>query len=704
MAKTVASATTPATTGRGPSSSNTPTPKSWLTPTNMHVLEAVCDTLIPALDVTPESDPHGHLRRPASAMAVAGRMAELLSDEDQESRNEFRQLLGILRSPAGGLLLLSRPVGFLRMTPAQREKALSKMANSSNAKLRQGFQVLKRLAMFIFYSAPALADGSGADGERLAAGGDNPNWPSLGFTPPPPPPQVPKPIHPLAITKDTTLDVDVIVVGSGAGGGVVAAELAQAGKAVLVLEKGGYYNESDFDGREAGMMPKLYLKRGLQATRDLSVALLAGSCLGGGTVVNWSTSFRAPDSVLQEWERNYGLSGFAGPEFASHYAAVEQRMGVNTDDSSPNANNAVIERGCTKLGYHWGVIPRNAHDCRQRCGACGYGCPYSRKQSTLLTYLQDAADHGARFVVNCSVDTVTIEQGRATGVVATAVDPATGERHRVTARAKAVVVAAGALHSPAVLLRSGLDLPQLGRNLHLHPVVAVSGFYPEPIRAWEGSLQTRYSDQFGNPEDGYGFKLEVAPSHPGLIGMSLPWESGREHKELMQLADHASTMIVLVRDRNGGHVRLDKHGEPMIDYVPGEHERKMLTLGMIEGTKVHLAAGATRVGTLHNKRTEINVPDGGEVSAEQIQAFAHEIEERGLEPNRVILFSAHQMGTCRMAADSRRGVVNNDNAVFGVRGLYVSDGSAFPSATGVNPMLTILALAHRAAQAIKAAI
>ncbi|HKD74738.1 MAG TPA: GMC family oxidoreductase, partial [Ktedonobacterales bacterium] len=184
----------------------------------------------------------------------------------------------------------------------------------------------------------------------------------------------------------------------------------------------------------------------------------------------------------------------------------------------------------------------------------------------------------------------------------------------------------------------------------------------------------------------------------------LPWESGQQHKEDMQLADHAATMIVLVRDRNGGRVRLDKHGEPAIDYVPGEQERKMLTLGMIEGVKVHLAAGATRVATLHNKRTEINVPEGGEVPADQLRAFAREIEEHGLEPNRVMLFSAHQMSTCRMAADSRRGVVNNDNAVFGVRGLYVADGSTFPAATGVNPMLTILAVAHRAAQAIKASL
>ncbi len=666
--------------------------KPWLSAADMRLLEAICDTLIPALEVTPESDPHGMLRRPASAMQVARGIAETLAAEDAETRAEFRQLLGILRNPAGGLLLIGRPQGFMRMTPELRERALRNMANSSVAKLRQGFQAIKRLAMFVFYSAPA-PDGS-----------DNPNWPALDFAPPPAPPSVPKPIQPLQVAGDVTLEADAVVVGSGAGGGVVAAELAAAGKAVIVIEKGGYYNEADFTGREAEMMPKVYLKRGLQTTRDLSMAILAGSCLGGGTVVNWSTSFRAPENVLQEWERDFGLKGFAGADFAAHYSAVEARVGVNTDDSSPNANNAVIERGAEKLGWHWGVIPRNANHCEQRCGACGYGCPYSRKQSTLLTYLQDAANNGARFLVNTSVERVLLENGAVTGVLATATDAATGAAHRVTVRAKTVVIAAGALHSPAILLRSGISNPHLGRNLHLHPVVAVTGYYEEPIRAWTGSLQTRYSDQFGRPPDGYGFKFEVAPGHPGLMGLSLPWESGRQHKEEMLHLPHAAPVIVLVRDKNGGRVTLDKHGEPVIDYPLGDHERKQLMQGMLEGVKLHLAAGATRVGTLHTRPTVFDAPPTHPLDAPELQTFLHEVETRGLEPNRILLFSAHQMGTCRMAADPRRGVIGDDHQVFGARGLYVADGSVFPTASGVNPMLTILAIAHRAAQSIKAAM
>lgn len=666
-----------------------PIVKPWLTAANLRLLEAICETLIPVVAANDEADPHGHLRRPASALNVAQGMAETLSAEDVETRAEFRRLLSILRGPAGGLLLISRPIGFLRMTPEMRERALRAMAHSNVASLRQGFQALKRLALFIFYAGPA------------PDGGDNPNWPALQFVAPPPPPNVAKPIHPLDITSATTLDADVVVIGSGAGGGVVAAELAAAGKSVIVLEKGGYYNEADFTGREAEMMPKLYLKRGLQATKDLSMSILAGSCLGGGTVVNWSTSLRAPEVVLREWEQDFGLTGFTGAEFQAHYDAVAARVGVNITDSAPNASNAVIERGCEKLGYSWDVIPRNASDCAQRCGACGYGCPHGRKQSTMVTYLQDAADHGARFVVNCTVDRVLIERGVATGVKATVSDPATGARHTLTVRAATVVVAAGALHSPALLLRSGIGNPNIGRHLRLHPVVAVSGFYRDPILPWQGSLQTRLSRQFAN-EGKDGFVFEIAPGHPGLMALALPWDSGRQHKEQMQRLAYVAPMIVLARDKNSGRVTLDRHGEPVVDYPLGEHERQQLTRGAIESVKIHLAAGAITVGTLHSKLTMLDADADGAVPPERLAAFLKTIEERGLEPNRSMTFSAHQMGSCRMSADARRGVINNEHAVFGVRGLYVADGSVFPTASGVNPMLTILALAHRAAQAIKA--
>jgi choline dehydrogenase-like flavoprotein len=644
--------------------------------------------LIPRL----ASDSPGELEefwlRAASTLNVPQILADTLAREPPETRREFRQLLSIIRGRSGGLLLIGRPISFQKMSPAQREQALFAMANSNIAKLRQGFQAIKRLTTFIFYSAP------------LPDGRDNPNWPVISFAPPPPPPATPKRLHPLAITHDMKLDTDVIVVGSGAGGGVVAAELAKAGKSVIILEKGGYYSESDFTGREAEMMPKLYLKRGLQSTRDLSVMLLAGSCVGGGTTVNWSTSFRIPDEVRLEWENSLGLSDF-GKDLDTHYASVEERIGVNLEHSkTPNPSNLVIERGCTKLGYHWEMIPANANHCEGRCGACGYGCPYSTKQSTMVTYLQDATDLGARLIVNCSVDRVLIERGTTTGVSATVTDPTNGVRYNITIHAPRVVIAAGSLHSPAILLRSGIRNPNLGRNLWLHPVAAVIGFYEDPIRSWEGSLQTRYSDQFAHADGDYGFKFEVAPAHPGLIGMTVPWENGRSYKALMLDAAHVAPMIVLVRDRNSGRITLDRHGEPIVDYPLGTYEKRMLMLGMQHGARVHAAAGALRVGTLHSRPLLFDTsPDMPE---ERWKKYDQGVIERGLQPNRSIIFSAHQMGTCRMAGNMRQGVINNDNLVWDVRGLYVADASTFPTASGCNPMLTIMAIAHRAAQAILA--
>ena len=458
------------------------TATDWLTPDELRTLELVCDALIPALaPPAGENDPAGLYARKASDLNIASAIAETLSEQSDESRAQFKQLLGLFDKPLFGALLDGRPRRFTRLDAAGREAALRKMAVARMSALRQGFEVVKRLATFAFYSAPA------------PDGGDNPNWPALGYSPPPSPPtpeQAPKRIKPLPVAGDLTLSADAVIVGSGAGGGMIAAELAAAGKDVVILEKGGYYSESDFTGREADAMPALYLRRGLLSTADLGIVMLAGSCLGGGTLVNWSTSLRTPPDVLQEWERDYGLSGATSAEYARGFEVAEQRIGVNTDDSAPNANNAALQRGCQALGYSWKTIPRNASGCEQRCGACGFGCPYGRKQSTLLTFLQDAHDRGARIVVRCTAERVLHEAGRAVGVEGWAPDDATGERRKVIVRAPVVVVAGGAVESPALLLRSGLNNPNIGKHLRLHPVTVVTGLYDEPIETWHGSLQT----------------------------------------------------------------------------------------------------------------------------------------------------------------------------------------------------------------------
>jgi choline dehydrogenase-like flavoprotein len=568
------------------------------------------------------------------------------------------------------------------------------MSVSPVATLRQGFSALKRLAAFIFYSVP------GGDGL-------NPNWPALGYTPAPPPPsaeEAPKRIRPLALDGDLALTADAVVVGSGAGGGVVAAQLVAAGKDVVILEKGGYYSESDFNGSEALMTPQLYLRRGALATKDLGMIVLAGSCLGGGTTVNWSTSLRTPPDVLAEWEREYGFSGATGPEYQQGFEVAERRIGVNTDDSDPNANNAALQRGCEALGYEWRRIPRNASGCQQRCGACGYGCPHGRKQSTMLTFLQDAADGGARFVVRCQVERVVIERGQVTGVEGWALDERTGQRRRVSVKAPVVVVAGGSVESPALLLRSGLRNPNIGAHLRLHPVVAMAAYYAEPVEAWKGSLQTVLSDHFKHLQGGYGLRFEMAPAHPGMLGMVTPWRSAAQHKQDMARSQHAATFIALMRDTGEGRVTLDKQGDPILNYFPNANDRRALTQAMGELAKIAAAGGATRVAALHTRELTLDAEGGrpGAISGERLRAFAHEADRRGIAPNMLPLFSAHQMGTCRLGADERTAVADPSGQVFGAKGLYIGDASGFPTASGVNPMLSTMALAYHVAQRIVA--
>ena len=683
MATTQRAGAETATTGSG-----------WLTPTERRTLDALCEALIPSVP-KPDGvdDPAGLYARSARDLHVGDLVAETLAAESPESRADFKSLLDLLASPIGMMALLGRPHGFTHLSPEAQEATLRRMSVHSVPKMRQGFQAIKRLATFIFYSA-------------TDENGSNPNWPALEYAPPPPPPTpeaAPKRIRPLAVGGDLALTADVVVVGSGAGGGVIAGELAAAGKDVVVVEKGGYYSESDFTGREAEMTQKLYLRRGTLATKDLGMVVLAGSCLGGGTIVNWSTSLRTPDDVLEEWERDHGFTGATSADYKAGFDAVEQRIGVNTADSAPNANNAALARGCDALGQPWRPIPRNASQCEQRCGACGYGCPYGRKQSTMVTYLDDASERGARFVVRCQIERVLIEAGRAVGVEGWAPDDATGERRKVVVRAPVVVVAAGSVESPALLLRSNIHNANIGQHLRLHPVAVTVGYYEEPVKPWTGSLQTVYATNWMNLKGNYGYWLEVAPAHPGLAALTTPWESGQAHKQQMTRFPYEAVMIALARDTGEGHITLDKQGDPVLHYWPNETDRRHLVAGMREMARIAVAGGATGVATLHTPRLQLEAANGkaGTLTDAQVKQYGAEIERRGVARNRMPVFSAHQMGTCRIGGGAATAVADPSGEVYGVRGLYIGDASGCPTALGVNPMITTMTLAHHVARRIK---
>ena len=542
---------------------------SFLSREEIRTLEAVCLALVPSIPpMEGGDDAGGLLSRSASDLEVARLLVEVLGAESPDTHAQFRRLLAMFGSAGFGLLASGRPKGFADLDPRLRERVLQRMSTSAIPVIRQAFQAVKRPSTFLFYSAPV--------------GGDaNPNWAALGYAPtrPPRPIQVaPKPIRTLAVTADVELTADAVVIGSGAGGSVVAAKLAAAGSDVVVLEMGDYLNEADFTGMEAEMTPRLFLGRGLLSTSDLGMVVLAGSCLGGGTVVNWSDSLRTPADVLDEWEHQHGLEGVTGSAYQQAFELVERRMNVNVLDSAPNQNNAALQRGCEALGYHWDPIPRNASGCEQRCGGCQFGCPFGCKRTALLTFLQDAHDRGARIISGCRVERVLFRQGRAAGVEAQVAGAQPGQQHRVVVRAPTVVVAGGGVESPAVLLRSGLDNPNIGRHLRLHPVTAVAGFYSHPIQARLGSPQTIKTDQFAPPSRRLRVPARDGSAHPGIIAMGTSW-GGRAAAQAADAAVRQRGDLLRVDPRHrrrkgpGGPPRTggdDLLAEPGRSRLPGE--------------------------------------------------------------------------------------------------------------------------------------
>ncbi|MBZ0288754.1 MAG: GMC family oxidoreductase, partial [Anaerolineae bacterium] len=469
-----------------------------------------------------------------------------------------------------------------------------------------------------------------------------------------------------------------------------------AGHDVIVVEKGGYFAEPDFHGREMESSDSLFEKHASLTTADVSMIVLAGSTLGGGTTINWAASLRPPDDVLREWATQHGFTGADSSDFQQSLDAVMGRINVNESESIPNATNARLEKGCQALGYDVSVIPRNVKGCEE-CGFCNFGCSFGSKQGTLKTYLQDAHDRGTRILVRATVERVTHERGIVTGAILR-VQTDDGQMNTVTVRAKIVVVAAGAIHTPALLMRSGLVNANIGANLHLHPVTVTYGIYDEPVTPWHGPPMTRLSKQFANLDGrGYGVRLETAPVHPGISALTFAWQSGHDHKRLMQRLNHMANIIVLTRDFYGGRVTTDRDGQPVLHYQLHPYDARHLMRGTLESLRVHRAAGAKEVSSPHNQAIVYRPAEGGD-----FEAFLKQVEARGFQPNAYMLFSAHQMSSARIGGDSALGAVDPGGESYEVKNLFVADGSALPTASGVNPMVTIMGTAHYLAQHIKA--
>ena len=636
-------------------------------------LAAICDAFAPGVDGLPSASQLGVPVAVADAVEKNPRKAE---------RQQFRQLMSLwdtrLLTAIGG----GGARRFSALSPAEREQVLLSWCDSGVGQRRAAFQALRKGALLTYYMLP---------GEN----GRNPVWDAIGYPGPlgpvddPPPPE----LHPIRPVADMEIKCDVCVVGSGAGGGTAAGVLAEAGLDVVVLEAGEYYSAKDFDGGEFDGYGRMYLNGGATASADQSVGLLAGATVGGGTVVNYTTSFRTPEDVREEWAA-LGVPAFAGDEYEASLDAVCQRLGVNHEHSTASPRDEAMLRGLEQLGWHWDRMPRNVRGCDQgeRCGQCGMGCPLGAKQSTAVTWLVDAQQAGARIVVATAAEKVRVVNGVAHGVEARSADG-----HRVTVSARAVVVACGAIHTPALLKRSGLSNGNIGKHLRLHPVTVVFGVFDEEIRPWHGTMQAIYSDEHRYLDGGYGLKYETAALNPSLLVAFAPWRGGRRHAELMEALPNTFGIGALVRDRDAGEVKVGRDGQPVVKYALSDYDRRHLRRGVEGAAEIFEAAGARRIYSSH-ARWASYAPgaNGGR------DEFMRAADAAGWDAARLAIGSFHIMGSARMGGHPGASACNADGATWDVRNLVVCDASCFPTASGVNPMISIESIAHMNASRLAA--
>lgn len=496
------------------------------------------------------------------------------------------------------------------------------------------------------------------------------------------------------LTADVELDCDVCIVGSGAGGSVLAARLAAAGKQVILLEEGGYFARPDFDLNLARAFSRYYQDGGRRATEDLAITVLQGRAVGGTTLINWTTCYRTPDGILALWQARHGVDTLSTEVLTPHWEAVEARLGIEPWSAfDPNPQNSLLARGCEAMGWDHHILRRNVRGCGNT-GYCGHGCPLDAKQAMHLTYLPDALRAGAELYADTRAVRFERDGRRVIAVHAEVLDRETTRPTgvAVTVRAKTFVLSGGAINSPALLLRSGFTEGPVGERTFLHPVVAVSATYDEPVQPWAGAPQSVASHQFIERGEDMGLFFEVPPMHPVLASVATP-DFGSEELDFLSQLTHSATFIALARDGVGsdvgGTVRIDERGRIRLAYPLTDTHRDAFRFAHRALASLHLAAGANTVRTLHS--TPFTLTSERDLRAlDDLPYGAHQHN----------IFTAHQMGGCAMGNDATTSVVDPHLRHHHHDNLFVVDGSVFPTSLGVNPSESIYGVAHWAADHI----
>lgn len=606
-------------------------------------------------------------------------------------RSEVAQLGLVLRALELPIVTALDGAGltpFSRAPQAARERILRAWATSRIPQRRTAFQALKRIGMFLAYADP------GDDPAQPS----NPMWERIGYVPRRAAVvdvDIPE-VRPLEVPREGAeplrLEADVVIVGSGAGGGVVAARLASAGRSVLVVEAGRHVPAAGVTSSEAIGWRDMYLDRGTTGPDDASVTILAGATVGGGTTVNWTTSIPPPEWVVDEWEGEHGLGDLRGTTADADLARLTDELGLMPPTEVPPKDQLILD-GARALGWEADTTRRNAGPCTD-CGACSFGCHRGAKRSTARVHLVAAQGTGARLLAEAQVTRVLLGDGRAAGVRGRLA----GGRPFVV-HAPQVVVAGGALRTPILLQGSGFDHPQIGRNLHLHASPVIAAQLPHRVAMWEGPTQAARSAQLLGPDR--SILIESAPAHPGLAAAALPWLGRDAGTELLSRLDRLAPLIGILRDRSAGTITRRRSGRASIGYRLATADRVAARAALVAMARMAEAGGADDMVALTTEGERWR-------RGEDFDAYLERLATVDTGPNRLALFSAHQMGSARAGADPRQsacdphGRLRADQRGALVPGVYVADASLFPTALGVNPMLTIMLLAERAARAVLA--
>lgn len=675
-------------------------------------LDALARVVVPqAFDDTPAADD------------VISTLATRLTSLPPHVSAGIASALRVLQNPVLRWCISREFGAWHALRPDARLAAFDRWGRSAFAPARTVYQALRRLLLSTYY---------GTDGGHHEIGVLPPlhrRKPALSWEGPldsPIPPNdsgvveraarqqlVPRanPMHTLAHPSVTTgsslrgtfrLTADVVIIGSGAGGSLVASRLAAAGLEVLIVEAGPWLHGADFTEDEATLFPRLFAEAGMRATEDLSVTILQGGAAGGGTTVNWMMMHRPGEHVLEEWRTRFGLEHLTSDRMAAACAVIEHelRSGVVPGDAHSPSNRSLLV-GASHLGWHAAPVALNAHGC-VRAGTCSLGCRYGAKQSALEVYLPRAFAAGARMLAGTralSLERLERDSGHGapprTRVHAVTIDEATrlpvGE---VTIETPRVVIAAGAIENPALLQRSGMGGGVVGRFLRLHPTTVVMGDYAEDRYPLAGIPLSAVCDEFSmKGPNGYGFWIECPAMGPVLAAVATPG-IGAAHRDLMRNLYRTTPFIALTRDGadldlSNGSVTTDRRGRIRVRYRLGPTDTETMVQSVEAAMRLHLAAGATAVRTLHV--TPVTATNEREVDAVRHASFG---------PNALGVFSAHPAGTVRMGTDPMTSGCTPDGERHGHRGIYVADGSLLPTAPGINPQETIMAMASLVAEGI----